>query len=364
MRAQEAVTAWQADAAMLAETYGIHLDGVKSYVADNWARDYTLAMDAQPALMAQVNAGLPVMLTTTIDPTVIHVVFAPNNAERIYGSVKKGTWLDDIILFPVVEHAGEVSSYGDYNGNGAVNVNMNFPARQNYLYQTRKDFGDREIERAGLGRINLVMEKDMAAATVMNKFANLIAFFGVAGLQNYGALNDPLLPASITPATKAAGGVTWFTAGGAPNATPNEVYNDVVTLFTKLVAQTAGIVTGDDPITLALAPTLLPALNFANSFGVTTKKLLQDNYKNITFENAVQFGALSAQNPQGVSGGNLIQMFAKKIDGQDVIYSAFSEKMRTFPIVRAESSYSQKIAAGAWGSIVRLPLGFSQMLGA
>lgn len=364
MRAQEAVSAWQADAAMLADTYGIHLPEVQSYVADGWGRDYTLAMDAQPALMAPVSAGFPVMLTTSIDPNVIRVVFAPTNAERIYGSVKKGTWLDDVILFPVIEQAGEVSSYGDYNDNGSANVNMNFPARQNYIYQTRKDFGDREIERAGLARINLVSEKDMAAANVMMRFANTIAFFGVSGLQNYGALNDPLLPAAITPSTKTAGGVTWYTGGGAPNATPNEVYNDILMLFTKLVTQSAGLITGDTPMTLAMSPNLLPALNFANSFGVTTKQLLKDNYPNMTIESAIQFGALSAANPQGVAAGNMLQLFAKSWDGQDVVYSAFSEKMRTFPIVRGESSYRQKVAAGSWGTIIRFPIAFATMIGA
>ena len=362
MRAQEALTAWQADVGMLAER-GIHLDEVRSYTADGWGRDYTLAVDAQPALMTTVSAGVPALLTTTIDPTVIRVIFAPSNAERIYGSVKKGTWLDDTILFPVVEQVGEVSSYGDYNTNGNANVNMNFPARQNYIYQTRKDFGDREIERAGLGRINLVTEKDMAAATVMNKFANVIAFYGVGGLQNYGAFNDPLLPASLTPSTKAAGGVTWFTAGGAPNATPNEVYNDFLTLWEKLVAQTAGTVSKQDELTLAMSPSLEPALDFANSFGVMTVDLIKKGFPNLKIETAVQFGAQSAGNPQGVAAGNFMQLFAKTIDGQETIYSAFSEKMRTFPIVRAESSYSQKVAAGSWGSIVRLPLAFASMIG-
>jgi hypothetical protein len=363
MRAQEAIAAWQSDQARLAAA-GIHLPGVESYVADGWGQDYTLAADAQPALMAPASAGVPIMLTTTIDPNVIEVMFSPTNGERIYSSVKRGTWLDDVILFPVIEHAGEVSSYGDYNQNGNANVNMSFPARQNYLYQTRKDFGDREIERAGLARINLVAEKDKAAANVMNRFANLISFYGVAGLQNYGALNDPLLPAPITPATKTAGGVSWFTAGGAPNATPNEVYNDILTLFTKLVTQTSGLITGEDQLVLALAPGLLPALNFANSFGVSTRKLLKENYPNITFESAVQYGVQSAANPQGVAAGNVIQLFARTIDGQEVVFSAFSERMRTFPIVRGESSYAQKVAGGAWGTVIRYPLAFAQMIGA
>src|SRR4029077_11942485 len=98
-----------------------------------------------------------------------------------------------------------------------------------YLFQTIKQYGERELERAGLARINWVSELDKAAATVLNKFSNLTYFFGVTGLQTYGLINDPNLPATLTPATKAGGGLAWFTASGAPNATANEVYNDILT---------------------------------------------------------------------------------------------------------------------------------------
>jgi len=362
MRAQDAFAAWQADIAMLAAS-GVYLPDVQSYVADGWDRDYTLAMDAQPALQTTASAGVPAVLTTVIDPSVIRVIFAPNNAEKIFGAVRKGTWVDDTILFPIVESAGEVASYGDYNTNTSVNVNMNFPARQNYLFQTRKDFGDREIARADLGRINLVTEKDLAAATVMQKFMNLIYFYGVTGLQNYGAFNDPLMPASLTPSTKAAGGVTWFTTGGAPNATPNEIYNDFLTLWEKLVAQTGGTVTKQDELVWAMSPALEPALDFANSFGVMTVDLIKKAFPNLKIETAVQYGAQNAGNPQGVAAGNFMQLFARKIDGQESCYCAFSDKMRTFPMIRAESSYSQKVAAGVWGFINRLPIAFASMIG-
>lgn len=362
MLAHEARTAWQSDVARLARA-GIHLTDVQSYAADDWDTDYNLAADAQPALLAPINAGVPIMLTTTIDPEVIRRLYTPNDAERIYGSVKKGTWLDDLILFPVIEHTGEVTSYGDYNDNGSVNVNTNFPARQNYIWQTRKDFGDREIERFGLARLNLVAEKDLAAVSVMAKMANTVAFFGVGGMQNYGALNDPNLPPPITPGPKAAGAVTWNTPGLTPNATPNEVYNDILALYNQLVSQTFGLITDQDALVLCMPPVLKSALKIANSYGVTALELLKDNYPNITIETAAQFGALTPGNPQGVAAGNMMQMFAKTLEGKQTVYTAFSEKMRTFPIVRAESSYSQKVAAGAWGTVIRYPFAFTSMVG-
>src|SRR6185503_6176542 len=132
--------------------------------------------------------------------------------------------------FPVVEHTGEVSSYGDYSMNGRAGVNTNWPQRQAYLFQTIKEYGERELERAGLARISWVSEIDKGAATVLNKFQNLTYFFGVQGLQNYGLLNDPNLSAALTPATKAAGGVKWVLSG-VINATANEVYADIQAIF-------------------------------------------------------------------------------------------------------------------------------------
>jgi hypothetical protein len=102
MKAHEAITAWQQDSAMLTE-HGIVLPGVTAYAADEWKKDYTLAMDAQPALMTSASAGIPAMLTTSIDPNVIRVMFAPNKVAEIFGEVKRGVWTDDTILFPVIE---------------------------------------------------------------------------------------------------------------------------------------------------------------------------------------------------------------------------------------------------------------------
>jgi hypothetical protein len=66
-------------------------------------------------------------------------------------------------MFPIVEETGEVSSYGDFNNNGRAGVNFNYPAFQSYLFQTIVKYGEREIERAGLMRINYVGELTGAA---------------------------------------------------------------------------------------------------------------------------------------------------------------------------------------------------------
>src|SRR5215469_1209617 len=352
----------------LFENAGVYFPHATSYLPEAYRHDYALAMDAYPGapqslIQTDPNSAVPAILATYVDPDVYEVLFAPNTAADIFGEVRKGDWLMDTALFPIAEHAGEVSSYGDRSENGRATANTNWANYQSYLWLTIMEYGERELERAGLARLNWVSELNKSAATLMDKFANLTYFFGVTGLQNYGLLNDPLLAASLTPAPKANGGVTWFTNGGAPNASANEVYNDLLAIMTALVTQNAGLVDAEASVTVALSPQISMALNFANSFNVNVKRLLKDNFPGMTFKTGVQYGVASTQNPQGNSAGNLVQVLADSVEGQDVGFCAFNEKMRAHKIVFGLSSFRQKVTGGTWGAIIRYPPGIASMLG-
>ena len=362
MNFQEAIAAWQADQPQFAAR-GVTLPGVRAYMPEEFKRNFDLAMDAVPAIQTDPNSAVPAFLTTMIDPKIFEVLFAPNRAAIIAGEERKGTWLDETAMFPTVEHTGEVSSYGDWSENGRAGVNTNWPQRQAYLYQTIKEYGDRELERAGLARINWVSEIDKAAATVLNKYANLTYFFGVQGLQNYGLLNDPNLGASLTPATKAAGGTKWISSAGVVVATANEVFTDIQSMFYQLVTQTGGLVEADSQLVLAMSPASEVALTATNTFNVNVFDLLKKNFPNIRFETAVQYGASSASNPQGVVGGSVVQLIADSIEGQETAYCAFNEKLREFPVKVELSSFKQKMIQGTWGCVVRMPIAIAQMQG-
>lgn len=363
MNFQEAMAAWRSDAAQFA-ALGVEIPGVRGYLPAEFKTNFTLAMDAQPTMVTDPNSAVPAFLTTLIDPDVFTILFAPNRAAAILGEVKKGSWLDTTTMFPVVEHTGEVASYGDFAETGRAGANTNWPQRQSYLFQTMKEYGERELEMAGLARLNWVSEIDKAAATVLNKFSNLTYFFGVSGLQNYGILNDPNLSAALTPCTKAAAGAgtKWINANVVVG-TANEIFSDIQSLFLQLVTQTAGLVKADTPMTLAMSPGSEVALTATNSFGISVHDLLKKNFPNIKIETAVQYGAVSASNPQGVSGGNLVQLIAGDIEGQKTGFCAYNEKMRAHPVIRASSSFKQKLTSGTWGAVIRAPMGISQMLG-
>lgn len=365
MNYQEAKTAYMAHKGMLAQK-GVFLPPtIQAYMPDEFRYDFNLAMDAQPQLSGtDPNAGIPSFLTTLVDPTIFKVLFAPNKIAVIFGEQRKGTWLDQTVMFPIVEHVGEVSSYGDYqDAGGHSNVNTNFPQRQAYLFQTIKEYGELELERAGLARINWVSEIDQAAALALNKFSNFSYAFGIAGLQNYGLLNEPNLSAALSPSTKAAGNAGKWLLNGAPNATANEVYADIQSLYSQLVSQTNGLIAADSQMVLAMSPASEVALTITNSFNVNVYDLLKKNFPNMRVESAVQYGVLSASNTQGVAAGNLVQLIAESIEGQDTGYCSFNEKMRAHRIVPALSSWKQKVTGGTWGAVLRMPIAISQMVG-
>lgn len=367
MNYNQAVAAYNADRARWLELGVSFAHGAepRGYASDEAVREL-LAMDAVsniPPLSTDPNSALPSMLTTVIDPEVYEVLFAPNRATDIYGERQKGDWLTDTTMFPVAEATGEVSSYGDYANNGLAGVNVNWPNFQSYEFQLVKQYGEKETERMGLARVNWVGEIDKAAAINLNKFSNLAYIYGVGGLQNYGLLNDPALSASLTPATKAAGGTAWFSGNNA-NATANEVYNDILAVFQALVSQNRGLVDFDTPMTLAIGPTTAVALGFTNTFNVNVEDLLKKNFSKLRTVVVPQFDAFSATaNTQGNPAGNIFQLIADEVGGQKTGFCSYNVKMRAFPIVRDLSAFRQKVMSGTWGTILRYPAGIASMLG-
>jgi len=352
----EAQRAFAEDRA-LHESQGIIVRGAMAYLPEPFKHNSQLAYDAAPALQGDPNSSIPSLLTTYVDPETYEQLYTPNKIAEAVGEKKKGDWTTDTAMFSLIEQTGEVTSYGDRSNNGRAGVNMNWPQFQQYRYQTIVEYGELEMERAGLAKINYVSELQRSATAVMTKFENTMYAFGVQGLQNYGLLNNPFLSAALSPATKVAGGTAW------DNATANEIFDDVKTLVTQLISQLGGLIDKSAKLTLILGPSREALMAATNSFNVNVADLLKKNYPGLRIVTAVQYEALSAGNPQGNSAGNLMQLIADSVEGQQTVYSAFSEKLRAHPIIVDLSSWRQKRSAGAWGTILRVPVAVAQMVG-
>lgn len=340
----------------LQRTYGIHMPEVMlGYLPA--APGERLALDAQPALVTVSNNGIPAYLANYMDPKLVEILVSPNNAAKILGEAKKGDWTTMTATFPVIENTGEVSSYGDYSENGSAGANPTFPQRESYQYQTITQWGERQLAMVALANIDWASRLNIASAIVLDKFQNNAYFFGVAGLQNYGLLNDPNLSAPIAPGPKAYNSNNsgpWVT-NGTITATANEIYADIQSLFGQLVAQSAGLITMDSKMVLALSPGSSVALTATNSFNVNVSDLLRKNFPNIRIVTATQYA--------NTVTGNQMQLIAEEVDGQETGYCAFTEKMRAHPIIRAMSSFRQKKSQGVWGAVILQPFAIASMVG-
>jgi len=341
------------DLVYLEKQFGIHMPDAMAYIPDEFRSQYSMAMDAQPALVTVSNSGIPSYLLNYIDPKLVEVLTAPMNATNIAPEVKKGSWTSLTATFPVIEHTGQVASYGDWNQNGSTSANPTFPQRQSYHYQTMTEWGERQLDMAAEARIDWAARLNVASALVLNKYQNMSYFLGISGLQNYGLLNDPNLRAALTPGTKVAGGVKWVT-NGIVTATANEIYADLQAMYMELATQSKGLITRQTPMIVGLSPQSEMALTATNSFNVSVSDLLRKSFPSLEFQSAPEYST---------AAGELVQMYAVSVEGQQVAETAFTEKMRAHTIVKETSAFKQKKSQGTWGSVIYYPWAVSQMLG-
>lgn len=351
--AADAAAQFAADAAWLESEWGIVLPYSASYLPKEFRRDARLAADAQPTLVTPPNAGIPFWFTQYVDPETVRVLQVPNKGASILGEEKRGTWTTQSAWFPMIENTGEVSSYGDFNMNGRSDVNTAFESRQSYLFQTFYEVGDLEAERAEEAKLNLAAEKKTAAAKTLDKFLDYTYHFGVQNLECYGLLNDPSLPPAITPTTKAAGGTKWIT-NGSVTAQANEIYADVQLLFQSMSGVQAGIIDMETRFRLVSPSAVQAAYSATNQFGITTRELILKSFPNVEFVSDPRYAT---------AGGNIVQLIALEVDGNQTGYCAFNEKMREHLPIRSDSSYRQKVTSGTWGAVIRYPVGYSQIIG-
>lgn len=307
----------------------VFMGGGKKLMDDKIAA--ALAMDAQPGLTTVGNSGIPAWMLNYVDPQLIEIILQPTKAAEVFGEMKKGDWTTETATFMTVEPTGEVSSYGDYNNNGVSGVNVNFPQRQSYHYQVFTRWGEREVARAGEAKIDYVARVNEASVNALNRFQNKTYLFGVKGLQNYGVLNDPSLPAT-TAAAK-----TWA------NSTGEEVYESIRKLFQTLLKQTGGKIDMNTPLLLVCSPTASVDLTKTNQYNVNVIDQLKKNFPNLRVETIPEYSATS---------GETVQLIVEELDGQRTLDCAFTEKMRAHNMVLEASSIKQKKSQGTWGAII------------
>lgn len=304
-----------------------------------------LANDA--AMVKAANSGVPVEFTSYIDPMVIPILTAARGAREIFGEAKKGDWTTSYARFQTSEITGEVEAYTDYGQGGASDVNPTFPVRTQYIYQTNIRYGDREVDVASRARLQLAADKQRAAATVIDIASNKFALYGVAGLEIYGLLNDPNLPAAVTPLPNAASKTLWA------DKSTKEIYEDVLYLFGKMADRGAGHIDANTELVLATSPATQVQLGKATDFNISARQMLETYFPKIRF---VALPELAT-----TTGGTSILLVAPTIEGLPTAQIGFSEKFRAMRLIPESSSFHQKFVGSSYGTIIYRPFAIGEM---
>lgn len=313
---------------------------------------HKLAQDA--ALSTQPNIGAPAALYTYLDPRIIEVLFGVTNATKFFAKTLVGRFTQDYANFPVEEVAGQVSPYNDFANGTTSGVNFNYPVRQNFRYQTLLKYGDLEAAKLGEAKINLAARTQNAAAQIMARAENKFQLYGVEGIACYGMLNDPNIPATITPISVNEKS-TWADKIAAdPNNAATLVFNDVNKLWQELTSNNGGNLDVNAPIVLGISNKMVGYLTQPNQYGKTAKVMLQENYPNIEI---VQLPELST------AAGEMLYMTVRELYGEPTGWCAFSMAFQLGRLVSYESSYTQKASAGTWGCVIRRPSLVATMTG-
>lgn len=327
----------------LCKEYGIDLAG---YQMVGTREEGAMALDA--ALVTTPNTAIPAEILTFFDNRAIEVLTAKRAATQIFDEVKSGSRADAMRKFRVVEHTGFTQPYSDYSDNGKSDVNYNFPVRENYLFETVIKYGEQEEAESARARINLVADKQLAASHNIAVDTNRFYMNGVAGLQNFGILNQPNLPAAIVAGTKTAGGTTWAVATGT------EIYDDIVAMMSDIASRSEGLVDQSTRYKLIVGASSNAQLNKLNAMGTEpVLALIKRNFPNLEVVVAPEYDDTTKK----------IQLIAVNVDGTPTGECAYSEKLVAGRVVAGLSHFAQKFMAGVYGAVIYRPVFVSTMTG-
>lgn len=303
-------------------------------------------LDENGVAITSPNIGVPAEILTYLSPDAIEVLTAPRNATKLFPEIIQGDWSTEAVKYRAQEFSGEAACYGDFSENGISDVNNEWIKNDVIRIQTMIKCGDLEGARNAAAKINLVAAKQKAAANTLSLTSNQVYMRGVKGLNIYGIMNHPQLPAAMASAV-VSGNSTWAAKGA------DDIYNDIVRMFVALEENSSGHIDANVKGKLALSPKLSGFLNKKNQWGISVKQMVKDAYPNIEFVSVPEFAT---------QAGDYAYAIADEVLGQETGNCVAQIKMKTGPVVQEVSSLKQKAAACLSGFRLNLPFAVARML--
>jgi Uncharacterized protein conserved in bacteria (DUF2184). len=326
-----------------AARYGFHFPEARQWIDKKNLS--ALVRDAD--LISAGNTTVPAEFMAYVSPEVVRILTAPRNASEIFPEVKMGDWTSAYAKWQTREDVGETQPYSDFAQAGKSDVNSNWNTREQYVFQTVIEYGDRETAMSSAARISLAAEKQESAAHSLAVDANKFYLTGVDGMDIYGFLNDPNLPpAVVAPATGSGGSSLWADKDAL------QIYQDILALFQVLVKNSGGLINSGSELVLALAPDSSVDMGKATEHNVQVMDLLEKYFKNLKI---VILPELAAQS------GRRLMLTAPVVDGLKTVELAYGDKLIAGRLVPELSSLKQKFTSSTYGALVKIPFALAFM---
>lgn len=325
------------------EQSGIKIFNLKGMIKGNAVMD---ADSGVPTNISSANIGVPVELLTYISEKPIKVLTAPRNATKLFNEVVQGDWTTERLKYRLSEEIGNVAPYQDFSELGVSDINNEWIPTDVFRFQTMIKYGDLEVARNAQAKVALVEGKQSSAANTLALYGNRYYMFGVNGLNIYGIVNHPLLPAALSSAN--VGGQTSWAAKGA-----DAIYADIVSIVNSLIERSQSLITATDKLKMGISSGLLGYLNKANTYGKSVYDLIKGNYPSMEIIPIPEFAT---------GAGDYVAIFPEEVLGNPVGECVTPMKLRTFQVIPEASSFKQKAASATCGFRLYMPFAYSRML--
>ena len=327
------------------------MDGKLKNIAQSLEK---MAMD-DTAVYNAPNGNLPAYFTTIYSNKFIYNVQKAMRLTDVTEDWQIGMWGLTDVKIPTEAPNGQPKVYADASPAGNSSVNYNWVPREFIYSQQMVTVGDMELARYGMAKIDIIDRKRVAAAISMAQLRNDMGFVGVEGMQIYGLLNDPSLPAVLSNPN----GVSGF-----PQFS-KKTYEECVATFMLYVKDLAtrggGHFDQTQKMTWIIPPSVQEALSGKQTtLGYTFQMFLKENFPNLTI--VISSNYETALTGRAVSGANTYaQLILDEVQGQRVAYNLFNTLYFSHGMVRQASQVEEKISNGLGGAFIAQAMGISTL---
>ncbi|RDU70413.1 hypothetical protein CQA66_08370 [Helicobacter aurati] len=292
--------------------------------------------------LQNVDVGLGSALSQ-VNNKIIDMVFQKLKIEEIVGErVRLMEFSSDDIETPIIQYAGEPSSYNDFVNPNSLAMNVRILKTKQIRDSINIRVGDLESEQLSRVGVNEIQKAMGGALNILLEAWNKTAFFGTGGEDNrvYGILDFPDLSEYVTLKTKLS------------SPTYDDMLSDIQTLIGELQTQNNHI--GDDTIMkLALSPALSALLKLEGKMQKSLKTYLKENYPNLEIVINVNEFKGAYQNK------SVMLLIAETPDDGSTekrsVLLPYSELALMSRVSQKETHISQNISIGHGGAVVIKP---------